>query len=147
MLRLAGKGVKRMIQSIAHICIMTADLEATRKFYGDILKMPCKFRFMKNGAVMGYYFQVSGANFIEVFETHDTQKNPGAIRHVCFEVQNIRSLQIHLRESGLEVLDPKMGPDHTWQLWCKDPNGIDVEFQEYTDKSLQKAGGDCIVDW
>ena len=136
-----------MIQSIGHICIMTTDLEETRKFYEDILKMPCKFKFIKNGVVMGYYFQINGSNFIEVFEAEDPQINQSAIRHVCFEVRSIKPLRDHLKKSGLNVLEPKMGSDHTWQLWCKDPNGIDIEFQEYTDRSLQKVGGDCIVDW
>jgi hypothetical protein len=52
-----------------------------------------------------------------------------------------------LKKSGMNVQEPKMGADHCWQLWRKDPNGIDIEFQEYTKESLQKTGGDCIVDW
>jgi glyoxylase I family protein len=146
MIRYPRKG-SNMIKSIAHVCIMALDLDKTRRFYGDILELPCRFNFVKDGSVTGYYFQVNESNYIEVFRTADAVIQQSAVAHVCFEVDDIQSLYMRLKETGMEIQAPRLGADHTWQLWCKDPNGIDIEFQEYTDRSLQKTGGDCIVDW
>jgi hypothetical protein len=41
----------------------------------------------------------------------------------------------------------KIGADNSWQLWCKDPTGIDMEFHQYTETSAQLTGADCIVNW
>ena len=41
----------------------------------------------------------------------------------------------------------KMGADHTPQFWMKDPNGMDLEFQQYTERSSQFTGRDVEVDW
>ncbi len=41
----------------------------------------------------------------------------------------------------------KMGCDHSLQFWVVDPNGVDVEFYQYTDKSAQLTRTDIEVDW
>ena len=37
--------------------------------------------------------------------------------------------------------------DQSWQIWIEDPNGIRIEFHEYTEKSMQLIGGTCAVSW
>jgi hypothetical protein len=32
-------------------------------------------------------------------------------------------------------------------ITCHDPNGIFIELQQYTDKSMQLVGGVCEVDY
>jgi hypothetical protein len=45
------------------------------------------------------------------------------------------------------VKPKKMGCDQTWQFWCQDPDGTDVEFHQYTAQSSQFTRQPCIVDW
>ena len=52
-----------------------------------------------------------------------------------------------LIKRGVEVTPKKLGCDQTWQCWCKDPDGTDVEFQQYTAQSSQFIRKNCIVDW
>jgi predicted enzyme related to lactoylglutathione lyase len=42
-----------------------------------------------------------------------------------------------LRAKGVEVTDPKMGTDHSWQAWLSDPDGNRIELHGYTPESKQ----------
>ena len=52
-----------------------------------------------------------------------------------------------LIKHGVAVTPKKLACDQTWQCWCKDPDGTDVEFQQYTPKSSQFTRANCSVDW
>lgn len=43
------------------------------------------------------------------------------------------------------ITDKKMGWDNSWQAWITDPNGIKIELHQYTDKSSQIVGSDCVI--
>ena len=38
---------------------------------------------------------------------------------------------------GVEATDPKLGSDHAWQSWIKDPEGNAIELHAYTPQSWQ----------
>jgi hypothetical protein len=59
-------------------------------------------------------------------------------------VTGIREL---LLSRGVPVTEPKLGADSSWQAWCKDPDGTDIELHEYTAQSSQRTGAECVVDW
>ena len=134
--------------SIAHLCIYTKDLDATRRFYCDGLGMKKVFNFTLNGELFGFYLEMSKGNYIEVFRagTFDSANN-GAMRHLCLETDNIQNARTRLNNAGIATTDIKKGCDNTWQFWFKDPNGIDIELHEYTADSSQLTGQDCEVDW
>ena len=52
-----------------------------------------------------------------------------------------------LVDHGYAPGEIKMGADQTAQFWMKDPNGLDVEFQQYNEKSSQRTGQDVEVNW
>ena len=43
----------------------------------------------------------------------------------------------HLRGRGVEVSDPKLGSDQSWQAWITDPDGNRIELHDYTAESWQ----------
>ena len=134
-----------MIKQLAHICIHTTDLEKTLGFYTEVLGLEKGFDFERKGACFGYYLKLGATTFIEVFPGE-----PGAvgnINHVAIEVEDMDGLIARLREHGVEVGEKTLGADHSWQVWITDPNGIRIEFHEYTDQSMQRVGGTCVVDW
>jgi hypothetical protein len=47
---------------------------------------------------------------------------------------------------GYDVTDKTMGADRSWQAWTKDPGGVRIEFHQYTARSCQKTGADCVLD-
>jgi lactoylglutathione lyase/glyoxylase I family protein len=140
--------LSKVIKKIAHACIFAHDLEATEKFYKDVLGIEVVFRFMKAGKLIGYYLDAGDATHIEVFHKAEAAfAETNAINHICLEVTNMDEAVAQVRANGVAALDKKLGIDSTWQSWLTDPNGVKIELFEYTDKSLQFIGGVCEVTW
>jgi glyoxylase I family protein len=136
-----------MIKQLAHVCISSNNLEATESFYRDVLECTPLFRFLKAGDVVGFYLKIPGGQFIEVFRQDSIDAASAApIRHLCIETDDLDGLISYLHACGIEISDKKMGADHSWQAWVTDPSGVRIEFHEYTDKSCQRTGHDCILD-
>ena len=137
-----------MIKALAHLCIFSKDLERSRDFYCDALGLKPHFNFHKDGKLFGFYLQLTPGQFVEVFKSDPAAEvKHQRIHHFCFEVDDIDAMRSALIQRGVEVTAKKLGCDQTWQFWCKDPDGTDMEFQQYTAKSSQLVKTDCIVDW
>ena len=134
-----------MIKRLAHICIHTRDLNATETFYCEALGLEKGFVFEKDGAPFGFYVKLGGKSFIEVFKGDPAEV--GNINHVAIETDNMDRVISRLREHGFEATEKKFGGDNTWQAWTTDPSGVRIEFQQYTNQSMQFTGGVCKVDW
>jgi lactoylglutathione lyase/glyoxylase I family protein len=137
-----------MVKALAHLCICSNDLERSRAFYCDALGLKIHFEFHKEGKLFGFYLQVAPGQFIEIFRTNATEEIcRQRLHHFCLEVENIDALREKLLAHGIAVTPKKLGCDQSWQCWCKDPDGADVEFQQYTPQSSQFTKTDCIVNW
>jgi glyoxylase I family protein len=137
-----------MIKSLAHLCVFSKDLNRSRDFYYGALGLKKHFDFLKDGVLFGFYLQVAPNQFIEIFKADPKAEiKSQRIHHFCLEVDDIDVLREKLMKHGVEVTPKKLGCDQTWQCWCKDPDGVDFEFQQYTPKSSQFTKTDCIVDW
>jgi len=137
-----------MIKALAHLCIFSKDLNRTRDFYCGALGLKPHFDFFKNGGRLGFYLEAAPRQFVEFFKADAASEIRGQrIHHLCFEVENIDALREKLAKAGVETTPKKLGCDQTWQCWCKDPDGTDIEFQQYTEKSSQYTKTDCAVDW
>lgn len=139
-----------MITQLAHVCLLSTDLEKCEGFYCGVLGLQKQFEFRRQEKGIGFYLKVSDGQFIEVFLRGEEPPERGnQITHFCLEVESVAGIAATLRENGIEHREPKLGADHSWQTWCKDPDGIDIEFHEYTAVSQQLAapGGICEVNW
>jgi len=137
-----------MIKALSHLCIFTKDLERTRDFYSRVLGLPHHFDFHKEGQLFGFYLQVAPGQFVEFFKTGaENEFGRPRVHHLCFETGDIDALREKLIHAGVEVTPKKLGCDQSWQCWCKDPNEVDIEFQQYTPQSAQFTRANCIVDW
>ena len=137
-----------MIKSLAHVCLFSKDLHRSLEFYCGALGLRRHFDFIKNGELFGFYLQIAPDQFIEIFKA-DSVEAAGRqrVHHVCLEVENLDALRDVLIKCGMEVTPKKLGCDQTWQCWCKDPDGTDVEFQQYTAQSSQFTRTQCLVNW
>jgi catechol 2,3-dioxygenase-like lactoylglutathione lyase family enzyme len=137
-----------MIKALAHLCIHSKDLNRSLDFYCGALGLKRHFDFFKDGVLFGFYLQVAPGQFIEIFKADPAAKIGGQrIHHFCLEVDDLDAMRDALIKHGAEVTQKKKGCDETWQFWCKDPDGVDLEFQQYTPKSSQFTKTNCIVDW
>lgn len=136
-----------MINQIAHVCISSLDLDATERFYCKGLGFRKVFDFVRDGNVVGFYLGVTENTYIEVFRQDKVDtKAKSPVRHFCLEVDSIDVVSDHLTESGYEVTEKKLGADESWQAWVTDPAGVRIEFHEYTEKSTQITGADCVLN-
>lgn len=135
-----------MIHQLAHVCITTPDLDATVHFYHEILGLDVTFHFLRNGEKIGCYFHAGNQTFIECFSRNDYTINTGNITHFCLQTLDLEALETSLQAAGVETRGRKTGNDHSHQFWCTDPNGIDIEFQQYTPESCQLTGQNCTLE-
>jgi catechol 2,3-dioxygenase-like lactoylglutathione lyase family enzyme len=135
------------IKSLAHVCIKTRDLERTREFYCGALGLQKVFDFTRDEQVIGFYLKMANDSFIEIF--HDENAEPANRRrdlhHFCLETDSIEDLRETLLQRGFAPGEIILGADHTLQFWVKDPNGLDLEFQQYTKQSSQFTGAGVEV--
>ena len=137
------------IKSLAHVCIKSPDLSKTTDFYCEALGLEKLFQFTRRGEVIGFYLKASPDTFIEVF--HEKHLPPGKealiLHHFCLESDDLARLRASLLERGLAPTEIKLGSDHSHQFWIQDPNGVALEFHQYTEQSSQHTGKDVEVDW
>lgn len=134
------------IKSLAHACVKTPDLAATLDFYCKGLGMTKKFDFIKDGKVFGFYIAAGNTTFIEVFEVEKSVpvESNAQLHHFCLQTDSIKEQRQRLVDLGYAAREIIMGADGSLQFWATDPNGQSIEFQEYTDKSCQFTGKDCV---
>ena len=130
-----------MIKQLAHICIRSTDLEKTAWFYTEVLGLEKAFDFERDGKAFGFYIHLGNNTFVEVFEGDPGTE--GNIRHAAVEVEDMDGLIQRITSHGVEIGEKKLGSDRSWQVWVTDPNGIRIEFHEYTAQSRQLVGGTC----
>ena len=131
---------------LAHVCIESADLEATERFY-TCLGLQRQFEFRNpSGLLIGYYLKFDDQTFLEVIRVQGV-RSEGAVRHFAMECDDIAGLRAKLIAAGFAAEEKRLGEDHTWMVTCRDPNGVFIEFHEYGPRSMQQHGGTCIIDY
>jgi catechol 2,3-dioxygenase-like lactoylglutathione lyase family enzyme len=136
-----------MITRLAHVCLSARDLDATRKFYCEDLGLRKLFDFVRDGKVVGFYFEVGEGNYIEAFQQDVIEPEAQyPIRHFCLEVADMDALRTQLVSRGHDVTDKTLGHDGSWQCWVTDPNGVKIEFHQYTAQSAQHDPHTCHLD-
>lgn len=136
------------VRQLAHVCILTHDVDAALAFYTGPIGLKTAFEFTRNGKFYGFYLDAGARTFIEVFHNDEAPfGKTGQVNHLCLEVADLKAAVANLRAAGIEVTERKFGVDDTWQAWLKDPSGTPIELFEYTAKSAQFVGGDRVADW
>src|SRR5207302_7160885 len=125
-------------------CILARDLDETEHFYCNGLGLKKQFEFRKDDEMIGYYLAAGSTTFIEVFRGDPTGA-PAGIRHFCLQTEDLDRLRRSLLLHGFPASESKFGCDNATQFWTRDPNGIDIEIQQYTDRSLQIVGGFALI--
>ncbi|MEZ5499723.1 MAG: VOC family protein [Steroidobacteraceae bacterium] len=134
------------MSKLAHVCIETADLEITEKFY-RCLGLRRQFEFRNNdGLLIGFYLKFADRSFIEVVLVVRARPE-GGLRHFAIESDDIDSVRQSLLAAGYTASERVRGKDRTWMVTTRDPNGIFIELHQYTDESMQIAGGTCVMDY
>ena len=136
-----------MLIRLAHVCIESADLEASEAFYA-LLGARRQFEFRNfQDELIGMYLYFGENSFIEIVKIAAPSSGQGAIVHFALEVEDVMVIRRTLLAAGVTVSEKELGVDHTWMVTCSDPNGVFIEFHQYTQNSLQQTGGMCRIDY
>jgi glyoxylase I family protein len=131
---------------LAHVCIESADLEATERFY-KCLGLERQFEFRNpSGLLIGYYLKFDDETFLEVIRV-ESVRDEGAVRHFAIESDDVGALRARLLAAGFAASEKRLGGDATWMVTCRDPNGVFIELHEYGPESMQRHGGVCVIDY
>ena len=131
---------------LAHVCIESADLDATERFY-ECLGLRRQFEFRNHaGLLVGFYLKFDDVTFLEVIRVEGVRPE-GAVRHFAIESDDIGTLRERLLRAGFTASDKHLGGDETWMVTTRDPNGVFIELHQYDARSMQHHGGVCRVDY
>ncbi|HOX37492.1 MAG TPA: VOC family protein [Candidatus Brocadiia bacterium] len=133
-----------MIKGFAHICFRVRNLDSAIAFYCDKLGLKPAFDFInENGERFGIYIRFGGRNFLELFKAPPQKPgetaagNEAGYQHMCLEVDDLPATVAALRANGVQVSEPTLGKDQSWQAWLSDPEGNRIELHSYTASSWQ----------
>ena len=137
-----------MIRKLAHLCLVTDQLEALKAFYTEKLNLKIQFVFTNaDQQTFGYYLACGDSTFIEIFDRVLKQKQWGGpldplrggnqMNHLCFEITGLKEFRQQLLDHGVKIGDIHQGMDYSLQAWASDPDGNAIEFMEYTFASWQ----------
>lgn len=125
-----------LIKHINHVTINVKNVEASLKFYRDILGLE-QLNIVNMGDHELIYLALPGGTRLELItyfgsnkDSEVTPTNSGIFRHIAFEVDDVNTVEKLLLENGIDVTlsvtnVPKLGVSI---ILVKDPNGVELEF-------------------
>jgi len=119
------------VQGMNHFTVLTDDLEATKKFYCDLLGFEIGDR--PNFRFPGYWLWVGGQPILHVIHRDQLDEHrAGVIDHMAFTATDLPGTAAKLDKAGVTYelrRLPEGGPrPGLWQLFFDDPHGGKVEF-------------------
>lgn len=125
-----------MVTGLSHIGLSTRDMEASIRFYTEILGGEILMEIEEpKGTPWIVTVQYPDGTCIELFYPRPEQFPLGTElgrNHPALCVDDIHALEQRLDDYGVTITSrPKIVRDGNWQLWCLDPNGYRVEFMQY----------------
>lgn len=118
--------------TFGHIGIPVVDLEASKKFYTEILQ--CKIVKEYDYPEMTLVFLDGGGAYLELIYKKNRERvksdNPSPIDHLAFKVPNLDSLIEKLKENNIEILSEPRIVGKARILFFRGPNNEKFEFVE-----------------
>lgn len=124
------------ILSVDHITINVKDLEKTKNFYKDALKL-AEAGFIDMGDHTLTYFQLTPECRLELIQyltpvntAQITETDQGTYRHFCLETDDLNQVWQDCRNHQVFV---RKEPSYVEKLSCStmlivDPNGVEIEI-------------------
>jgi predicted enzyme related to lactoylglutathione lyase len=114
------------IRGMNHFNVLTDDVEATRRFYADVIGLtegerpPLGFD--------GAWFYAGGQAILHVSKAKLPQPRAGVIDHMAFSATDLKGTLARLKQRGVEHVVRQQVGTQIWQVFCHDPMGARVEL-------------------
>src|SRR5438477_9465367 len=110
-----------------HFTILTDDVDATTRFYGDLLGLIPGARPKLN--FPGAWLYADGQPILHVIGGRPTSElKPGVIDHMAFSGKDLAATLSALKDRGVEYDCRQQTGTGLWQVFFFDPNGAKVEL-------------------
>jgi lactoylglutathione lyase len=142
---LAQPEASPMFTGIDHVAYRVRDLEASLRFYRDVLGFELLFIHDRDGAPWLHYFRVSDHTFLELFtggeDPRDFDERSVGPMHLCLRTDDLDAALHRLAARGLPVDgEPNDGPLGNRNFWIEDPDGNNIEIvQQLPDNLIEQA--------
>ncbi len=123
------------VRGVHHAALICKDVEATIRFYQDLLGFPL-VELVENRDYAGsshFFFDIGNGNLLGFFDFpgHDHpafSETIGAVQHIALSTsdEEFAAVRKRLDEAGVEYIGPDRGIDNS--LYIRDPNGVGIEF-------------------
>ena len=134
---------KQAVDGLSHAAIRTRDIEASVRFYTEVLGLREAFRmYGEDGSLGTVYLFIAPGQYLELFSggTREGTAGPDVIRvcHLCLMTRDVHRSFEAVREAGGPV-DREVGRGKSGCLmfWTHDPDGTELEIMEMPPESLQ----------
>lgn len=129
------------LSHLEHFLIQTADINATRDWYVDVLgfregphpdfKFPVVWLYLGERDVV--HLTQGGKNVSEnrkayLGQQSDATTGSGVVDHVAFRCSGLREMMEHLQKKQVEFRRRMVSDQGLFQLFLLDPNGVKIEL-------------------
>ncbi len=126
--------------SMNHFTVLTDDVDATIRFYGDLLGLHAGPR--PNFSFPGAWLYATDTPILHVVGGRPrSELRPGVIDHMAFTGRDLAATLSALREKGIEHTCRRQVTSGIWQVFFTDPNGARVELDFDPGESDADAAG------
>src|SRR3954463_4628612 len=109
------------IEGMNHFNVLTDDVEATRRFYCDVLGPRKGYR--PPFSFDGLWLYAGGRPILHVSAAKLPQERAGVIDHIAFTSKDLKGTIARLQASGIEYRLSQQVGTNLWQVFCRDPMG------------------------
>lgn len=117
---------------IQHVAIKTQDLEATNRFYAEVLGMSMahrpEFDFPGSWLNIGQTMIHVMAGYAGLDTEGKSPRGSASVDHIALEAHDFDGFKIKFNEHDVEWRQFDIPDAGLWQLFVHDPNGILIEL-------------------
>jgi catechol 2,3-dioxygenase-like lactoylglutathione lyase family enzyme len=114
------------IEGMNHFNVLTNDVEATRRFYVDVLGLEQGYRPPFN--FDGLWLYAGGRPILHISASKVPDSSAGVIDHIAFSAKDLKATIARLQAGAIEYRLTRQVGTNLWQVFCHDPMGARVEL-------------------
>ena len=120
------------VLGLNHFTVMSADLDATRRFYCEVLGLQEGAR--PNLGFAGLWLYAGAQPVLHVIATEQAaESRRTVIDHVALDAQGLAEIVARCKARGIKHRYQRM-EDRRWQFFCRDPDGAMIELDFAADE-------------
>ena len=134
------------LENLNHFLVAADDLEATRRFYVDVLGLEEGFRppfdflghwiYLGDRAVVHLADQRDYLDKVDHIRDGSGDSATGAIDHIAFEATGLQDMVETLERHGVPARHRKIPDFSLHQIFVHDPNGVLIELNYPADEGV-----------